>query len=361
MAHRFMSAHPQVLLSARFARGAAPALQGEQSPMQRERMARFAARFVADRDAFERTACVCGAQDATQIAEVERYGLPLDTVCCARCGTLRFDPHLNAAALAAFYAEDYQKLYQRADDVAAYFERQRAYGRRVLTSLRHRLPPGAAVLEVGCGAGGGLSPFHDAGMRVSGVDFDAGQIDYARQHVPGRFELLTGDDDQRLPEGCFDLILAHHVLEHLHDPVAQLQLWRRWLAPGGVICVAVPDVSRIDRYLASGGDLLPFLHVAHRYNFSADGLVHLAARCGLVAQAFVPRNMPTHCSMHPEHWLLLRAGTSARPPAESGASMLARLRQIEANFLAGRTLAQRGARWRTRWRRLWSWASRSTA
>jgi SAM-dependent methyltransferase len=37
-----------------------------------------------------------------------------------------------------------------------------------------------------------------------------------------------------LPEGRFDAVSLHHVIEHLHDPIATLRLCLGVLKPGGV-------------------------------------------------------------------------------------------------------------------------------
>lgn len=61
-----------------------------------------------------------------------------------------------------------------------------------------------------------------------------------------------------LPDGCAELVYASHVLEHFprHQTGAVLSEWRRLLAPGGVLRLAVPDFAQLVRvYQANGGDL----------------------------------------------------------------------------------------------------------
>ncbi len=53
---------------------------------------------------------------------------------------------------------------------------------------------------------------------------------------------ITGMD---LPDGCFDLILCSHVLEHVPDDRAAMSELRRVLAPGGLALVLTP--YRADR------------------------------------------------------------------------------------------------------------------
>ena len=68
-----------------------------------------------------------------------------------------------------------------------------------------------------------------------------------------------------------DLIYLNHVFEHMNDPLGFLQDCRSRLADGGRIVIVVPDVSRIDSFTVPAGDLIQFLHIAHKYNFSFEG------------------------------------------------------------------------------------------
>src|SRR5690606_28587735 len=60
------------------------------------------------------------------------------------------------------------------------------------------------------------------------------------------------------PDGSFDVIHGHQVLQHLVDPVAALRELRRVLAPGGVLAARdsnyaafwwAPAEPRLDRWL----------------------------------------------------------------------------------------------------------------
>ena len=62
-----------------------------------------------------------------------------------------------------------------------------------------------------------------------------------------RINLWTGDleglPETLFPPGCYALILAAHVLEHLDDAPAAAAKCARLLAPGGELWVVVPDDS----------------------------------------------------------------------------------------------------------------------
>jgi SAM-dependent methyltransferase len=113
---------------------------------------------------------------------------------------------------------------------------------------------GARVLDVGCGPG---TITADLAARVApgevvGVDRAADIVEAARAALapPGpdtdetaiRFE--TGDVYAlEFPDGSFDVVHAHQVLQHLSDPVAALREMRRVCAPGGVVAARDADYA----------------------------------------------------------------------------------------------------------------------
>jgi len=52
------------------------------------------------------------------------------------------------------------------------------------------------------------------------------------------------------PDAPYEAIVLGHVLEHVSDPVAVLQLVRGWLAPAGRIFAAVPNARSLHRQAA---------------------------------------------------------------------------------------------------------------
>jgi SAM-dependent methyltransferase len=253
----------------------------ELSSLQDQYVSAVNERIVTGQYRMEYESCPCGADDADVISQVDRYGLVLDTVLCTTCGTLRFDPYLSGESLADFYRNYYQEMYARAQDADAYFVRQRGYGERLKRLVHRMLPPGAVVAEVGCGAGGALSVFREAGYDTHGCDYSARLIEFGLQR--GTENLHFGDIEELTRSMAStgkkaDLIFLHHVFEHIPSPVTWLVTAQRILAQNGVIVIAVPDVSAIHRYPSPNGDLRLFLHIAHKFNFSLGGLAALAKR-----------------------------------------------------------------------------------
>jgi SAM-dependent methyltransferase len=95
--------------------------------------------------------------------------------------------------------------------------RNRTYHRLIEQITRFQVPPGASVLEIGCGSGellAALEPGHGVGVDVS-----PGMIAAARERNPGlRFEVAAGED-LNLGE-TFDYIVLSDLLPYVRDLLA---------------------------------------------------------------------------------------------------------------------------------------------
>ncbi|MCY7350060.1 MAG: class I SAM-dependent methyltransferase [Cytophagaceae bacterium] len=130
-------------------------------------------------------------------------------------------------------------------------DRYAATGRGVLGRLLYQYPlgphpalhalsavalkPNSAILDVGCGQGNLLRELQDIGFtNLLGVDpFLAHDLEY-----PGGLRILK----RSLAEisGHFDLIMLHHVFEHLPNPQEMLGQMAERLAPGGTVLLRIP-------------------------------------------------------------------------------------------------------------------------
>jgi SAM-dependent methyltransferase len=132
--------------------------------------------------------------------------------------------------------------------------------RTVENSAAYLLPdfvPGVTVLDVGCGPG---TITADIAARVApgavlGIDGAPDVIAAAAaDHVAGNLAFRVGDIYAfDAPDGAFDVVHAHQVLQHLSDPVRALVEMRRLCRAGGVVGVRDADYAAMVWWPASPG------------------------------------------------------------------------------------------------------------
>jgi SAM-dependent methyltransferase len=91
-----------------------------------------------------------------------------------------------------------------------------------LRELMHVVPPGARVLDYGCGIGSDGLMLIEAGYQVEFADFDNPSTQYLRWRLERRgLDAAVHDLDGDVPGG-FDAAYAFDVIEHVPDPYAFL-------------------------------------------------------------------------------------------------------------------------------------------
>ena len=110
---------------------------------------------------------------------------------------------------------------------------------------------GESFLEIGCGAGGVLGIMGTAfpGLKLSGIDLEPKQINYATAHLKQlglAAELKIGDAGS-LPwsDNSFNHVYMIWFLEHLCNPLGIIQEAFRVLKPGGTITISETDYRTI--------------------------------------------------------------------------------------------------------------------
>lgn len=105
-----------------------------------------------------------------------------------------------------------------------------------LGDLASLLPPAAAVLDLGCGAGVPATRWlAERGFAVTGVDVSARQLVLARTHVPEATFIKADMAEIGFEPGTFDAVVAFHSIIHVPrtEHFALLGRVHRWLRPNG--------------------------------------------------------------------------------------------------------------------------------
>jgi ubiquinone/menaquinone biosynthesis C-methylase UbiE len=91
-----------------------------------------------------------------------------------------------------------------------------------LRELVSRVPPGARLLDYGCGIGSDGLLLLEAGYRIEFADFDNPSVEYLRWRLAERgLDAPIHDLKRGVPDG-FDAAYAFDVIEHVPDPFAFL-------------------------------------------------------------------------------------------------------------------------------------------
>jgi SAM-dependent methyltransferase len=115
------------------------------------------------------------------------------------------------------------------------------YGQERRLGLINRYAPlaGKRILDVGCGLGMYVRAFRRFSDEVYGVDIDTEKVAEASQELPHIH--AASAEALPFPDGFFDVVLSHEVLEHLGDDRRGVEEASRVLKPGGRLVVFVPN------------------------------------------------------------------------------------------------------------------------
>ena len=127
------------------------------------------------------------------------------------------------------------------------------------------LRPGMRLLDIGCGPGTitmDLAELVGAVGRVTALERTDDALGLAREEARRRevdnVDFVVGDvQGLDLPDGAFDVVHAHQVLQHVDDPVRALREMGRVGRPGGIVAARdsdygaftwFPEVPELDRW-----------------------------------------------------------------------------------------------------------------
>jgi len=204
---------------------------------------------------------------------------------CARCGLLFRHPGIRPERLGDLYSSGKYARF-----LAGKYTRKRIRRYRVTMAPFGRLfrkGRGRRLLDFGCGNGLFLDIAHRRGFDCYGVDLAADAIEVVRQKPSGQHAYHgTPTDIPQLAAGGFDVITMWSVLAHLAQPVDDLTMLRRLLAPSGVLLLLTVNAGslKFKHDLETWGGFT----ANHLAFFAPDTLRLLLRRAGFRAVAMPP-------------------------------------------------------------------------
>jgi SAM-dependent methyltransferase len=243
--------------------------------MQRvvRRYGRIARHLIAFRAPDELRACpVCGHP-----RPVPLLPLPLEGHArsfgfasgCERCGVVFANPLPVAAQVAQVYSPDgaWGRHRQAEEEPPVSRVRLERLFEPVAGVVRiDAPPPGARVLDFGCGLGGMLDAFAALGWETFGIE-PAVKTAFSRHR-----ELL---DVPTSP--TFDIAILHHVLEHVTDPLTILRRMADAMHDDAVLLISVPNLDEVSVH----GELKYCIRAGvHVLAYTSSSLAWLLAEAG---------------------------------------------------------------------------------
>ena len=203
---------------------------------------------------------------------------------CADCGFLFRHPGIRPERLGDLYADSYAKF------LGGKYKRKRLRRYRVTMKPFGALfaaGDGRRLLDFGCGNGLFLELAHERGFECYGVDLAEDAVQAARRKPSGRNTYHGSPlEVPEIAAGGFDVITMWSVLAHLAEPVEDLTMLRRLLAPDGVLLILTVNANSmvLKRKLARWGGFTP----NHLLFSSPQTLPRLLERAGFGAVVMPP-------------------------------------------------------------------------
>lgn len=194
---------------------------------------------------------------------------------CRVCGHVRKSTNMSGERIERLQESYFNADFAFRDDVFTRFYERLNAGRR-LRELR-RFLPGGHVLEVGVGHGQLLLTLKNFGYNVAGLDLSHEVCTAVEARCGFPIHCGTLEDYANTSvEAKYDAIIMCHLLEHCEAPEQTLRAANRVLRPGGIIYLAVPNLSAWNGYLPGWGGYEPY----HMHYFRPRTLKELLASVG---------------------------------------------------------------------------------
>jgi len=195
-----------------------------------------------------------------------------DLLQCPSCSQVWLGDPPTPEEMSHYYTAEYHRAVGHSGETSP-----KRWNRHLRVISKYKVA--GSVLDIGCSSGGFLGYLKSGPWKLHGIEASLPTAERARATTGA--DVFAGDVlDAVFPPGNFDVITCMDVLEHLYEPREVLRKVCKWLKPGGIFYVFVPNVmsweARIFRSYWYGLDLPRHLH-----HFSANSLAALATSVGL--------------------------------------------------------------------------------
>ncbi|MCX6811167.1 MAG: class I SAM-dependent methyltransferase [Candidatus Berkelbacteria bacterium] len=187
---------------------------------------------------------ICAQEKSKKILKVRDFRYRLNYYSylkkCDSCDSIFLSPRPTKENIGNFYPSKYFDHGGKADSRKVSLPYREFYS----IVKKMALEPGK-VLDLGCGKGDLLIGLKNQGWQCYGTEISRESVEYARRNW-GIKNVMVKDVERTIFESeYFDLIIMHHVLEHLYDPKTMIKKIKRWLKKDGILLLAVPNFNSL--------------------------------------------------------------------------------------------------------------------
>lgn len=200
------------------------------------------------------------------------YGVHGRIVQCNKCAHVYTNPVQDGDELLALYSAVEDEIY-----VEERIGRRLTFSKHLKAFEKITGPGnGRKILDVGAYIGVFVQVAREQGWDALGVEPSDWAADFAnKQDIP----VLTGTlDHPDLADESFDAITMWDVIEHVADPLGELQKAYQKLKPGGTIAVHTMDIDSMASKLM--GSRWPWYMAMHVQYFSQKSLIRFLEKAG---------------------------------------------------------------------------------
>ena len=247
----------------------------------------FALRMMRAR--FDSARSACPYCQSRAYSFIERKKMLIEARECCDCGLIYRWPIDQKRDNRLFYENAYEKIEKNISappkDLLQQLIQQRfknsPWDKTHRVEFIKRLAErGGRLLDFGCSWGYGAYQYADLGFEVMGFEIDRKRAALGRSKL--KVEIYSGWSE--IPNSiCFDVILADHSLEHLHNLRQALEEFRRHSKTGAKLVIFVPNGTR-SQAGSPGAKWKQLIGETHTAAFTID---------------WFSKNLPRH-GFHPE-------------------------------------------------------------
>ena len=222
---------------------------------------------------WENNNCRCSFKRDLLISTKDYIGFNVRFVLCLNCGLIRENPRISKDTIEIFYKKYYRNLRNLKssnsnDFFLQTYNKEKERGKTIFKYIKkHTSLKTGVVFDFGTGTGGVLKIFKDAGFETFGVDVND---DFVKFGISKGLNLKRGsiEELEEYPKRA-NLIIASHIIEHLHDLDRYLMELRECLEKNGFLIVLLPGLMNVQYHEEN---LLSFFFIEHFYYFTLQTL-----------------------------------------------------------------------------------------